>query len=304
MIAIFLLLALGAAIVIMDRRQLLELLDTSEWRYLIGAFALTGLSYAAGSLSFLSTMRIFGVKEPAVRLFNIGLSSMVMLNLIGQPAGLSLRVLLMGEFGTGNSQTIAASLLLSYLKNLFYFALIPFSLLYIAVSHQLPASGTMTVLIIMAVFIILLGVASGIMLSTRLRDALLRISGRLWKRITRRDISMPLGRFSEQLTMGVDSLKEKRSYRLPLAVSIVVDVLATVGALWFCFAALGIPVHLGVLLTGFNFGITLTVISFIPGDLGIQEASMAGYTPFLECPSPWACWQPYFSGWSITSSRL
>jgi len=43
-------------------------------------------------------------------------------------------------------------------------------------------------------------------------------------------------------------------------------------------------VHIGILITGFNFGITLTVISFIPGDLGVQEASIAGILAIFGVP--------------------
>jgi len=50
-----------------------------------------------------------------------------------------------------------------------------------------------------------------------------------------------------------------------------------IAGLAFGFKALGIPVHLGVLITGFNFGITLTVISFIPGDLGFRKPQSQGY---------------------------
>jgi len=57
-----------------------------------------------------------------------------------------------------------------------------------------------------------------------------------------------------------------------------------IAALAFCFKALAIPVHLGVLITGFNFGITLTVISLIPGDIGVQEASIAGILAIFGIP--------------------
>jgi uncharacterized membrane protein YbhN (UPF0104 family) len=41
---------------------------------------------------------------------------------------------------------------------------------------------------------------------------------------------------------------------------------------------------LGSLITGFNFGITLTAISFIPGDMGVQEASIAGILAIFGVP--------------------
>ena len=201
---------------------------------------------------------------------------MVLMNLIGQPAGLSLRILLLGKHRMPNSQTVAASLLLSYFKNLMYFSLIPISLIYIVVSHPLPAFGVATILLIIVILIVLLVVATSIAFYARLRAYVLRGIGKAWHMVSRRDIQKPLAQFSEAMTLGVEDLREHRENRAPLGISIAVDVAATIVALWFCFAALGIPVRPEVLLTGFNFGITLTVISFIPGDMGVQEASMAG----------------------------
>ena len=96
-------------------------------------------------------------------------------------------------------------------------------------------------------------------------------------------------------------MKQKRKFGLLLAVLIVGDVAAMIAGLAFCFKALGIPVHMGVLITGFNFGITLTVISFIPGDLGVQEASIAGILAISVCHLAREYWDLCFSGWFTTS---
>ena len=283
-ITIFLLLVVGAVIVLLDRKQVSHLLTTSNWSYLFGAILFTGVSYIAGSASFVVIMRLFENRLRTTHLLNIGIASMVLQNLIGQPAGLSLRILLLGKHRVKNSQTVAASLLLAYFKNLLYFSLIPFSLIYIVVSHPLPAFGIATILIIILILIVLLVVATGIAFYARLRAFVLRGVGHIWHTVSRKDIQKSLSQFSEAMTIGVDDLKKRRENRLPLAGTIIVDVVATIVALWFCFAALGIPVGLGVLITGFNFGITLTVISFIPGDMGVQEASMAGIFALFGVP--------------------
>jgi uncharacterized protein (TIRG00374 family) len=127
-------------------------------------------------------------------------------------------------------------------------------------------------------------VATGIAFNSRLRVFMLRGIGNVWHLVSRRDIQKTLEQFNDAVTLGVDDLKKRRRNRVPLAVSIAVDVAASIAALWFCFAALGIPVQIGVLLTGFNFGITLTVISFIPGDMGVQEATMAGVFALFGVP--------------------
>jgi len=64
----------------------------------------------------------------------------------------------------------------------------------------------------------------------------------------------------------------------------VVDWVSTVTALWFCFYALGNPIGIGTLLTGFSFGVTAGFISFVPGGLGVQEGSMAGIYALLNVP--------------------
>jgi uncharacterized protein (TIRG00374 family) len=283
-ISIFLLVAVGAVIVLLDRKQVVHLLDTSNWTFLAGALILTAISYVAGSASFVVIMRVFGNRLKTSHLLNIGIASMVMQNLIGQPAGLSLRILLLGRHHVNNHQTVAASLLLSYFKNLLYFSLIPISLIYIVVSHPLPAFGITTILLIIFILVALLLLATGIAFNARLRSFVLRGIGKVWHLVSRRDIQKTLEQFSEAVTLGVDDLKKRRKNRIPLAISIAADVATSIATLWFCFAALGIPVHLGVLLTGFNFGITLTVISFIPGDMGVQEASMAGVFALFGVP--------------------
>jgi uncharacterized protein (TIRG00374 family) len=162
--------------------------------------------------------------------------------------------------------------------------LVPFSLIYIVVSHPLPSFGIVTILLIAVILIVLLVVATGIAFYARLRAFVLRGIGHIWHTVLRHDIQKRLALFNETITLGVDDLRKKKENRLPLAISIVVDVATTIMALWFCFAALGIPVQLGVLLTGFNFGVTLTLIPFIPGSIGVQETSMAGILALFGVP--------------------
>lgn len=283
-ISIFLLVAVGAVIMLLDRKQVIHLMDTSNWSFLVGAFILTTISYIAGSFSFVIIMRVFGNRIKTSHLLNIGMASMVLQNLIGQPTGLSMRILLLGKHHVKNHLTVAASLLLSYFKNLLYFSLIPISLIYIVVSHPLPAFGITTILLIIIILIALLVVATGIAFYSRLRVFVLRGIGKVWHLVSRRDIQKTLEQFNEAVTLGVDDLKKRPDNRVLLAISIVVDVATSIATLWFCFAALGIPVHIGVLLTGFNFGITLTVISFIPGDMGVQEATMASVFALFGVP--------------------
>ena len=132
--------------------------------------------------------------------------------------------------------------------------------------------------------VIVIAVATVIIFNGRIRAFVLRILGRIWHFVTRRNIEKPLSNFGNAFTQGITELKQKPKFGLLLAGLVIGDVAAMIAGLFFCFKALAIPVHLGVLITGFNFGITLTVISFIPGDLGVQEASIAGILAIFGVP--------------------
>jgi uncharacterized protein (TIRG00374 family) len=90
--------------------------------------------------------------------------------------------------------------------------------------------------------------------------------------------------FDVTMARGVTALRQRPSFLALLVGSVVVDWASSVAALWFCFDAMGEPLNLGVLLTGFAIGITAGVLSMIPGGLGVQEGSMAGIYALLGVP--------------------
>jgi uncharacterized protein (TIRG00374 family) len=99
-----------------------------------------------------------------------------------------------------------------------------------------------------------------------------------------RDIGPSLDEFDATMARGVDALRQRPSFLGLLVGSVAVDWASSAAALWFSFDALGEPLSLGVLLTGFAIGITAGVLSMIPGGLGVQEGSMAGIYALLGVP--------------------
>jgi uncharacterized protein (TIRG00374 family) len=136
--------------------------------------------------------------------------------------------------------------------------------------------GVVSMSFITVILVAAIAAASIMVFNTGIRTFIFKILGHIWHLLTRRDIRPSLSNFENAITDGISVLKRQRSISLLLAALVLGDVALMITALWFCFKALNVPVHLGALITAFNFGITLTVISFIPGDLGVQEASIAG----------------------------
>jgi uncharacterized protein (TIRG00374 family) len=283
-IAIGLMLLVGAIIIFLDRNEIRQLWGKAEWNFLIIALGFVAISYLLGSISMVVMLRVFGVGLDKFYLLRLGFVSAVLSNLIAIPASLALRLLVLGRHGVTPGQTVGASLLLSYLKNLVYFILIPLSLIYIIFTYPLVFGGVAIMVLLIIILIIVIAVATFIIFNGRVRTFVLRILGNIWHLVTRRNIEKRLSNFGDSVTQGIAEMNQKRKFGLLLGALIIGDVAAMIAGLAFCFKALGIPVHLGVLITGFNFGITLTVISFIPGDLGVQEASIAGILAIFGVP--------------------
>jgi uncharacterized protein (TIRG00374 family) len=283
-IAIGLMILVGGIIIFLDRNQVRQLPGRAEWNYLGLALGLIAVSYFFESVSLVVMLRAFGVGLDKFYLARVGLVSAVLSNLIALPASLALRLLVLGRHGVTQSQTVGSSLLLSYFKNLVFYTLIPFSLIYIIFTYPLVFGGIAVMILIILVLVAAIAVATIITFNGRARAFVLRILVRLWHILTHRSIERPVRDFEIALSRGITELKRQPRLSLLLAASVLGDVAAMIAGLFFCFKALAIPVHLGVLITGFNFGITLTVISFIPGDLGVQEASIAGILAIFGVP--------------------
>jgi len=283
-IAIGLMLLVGAIIIFLDRDQVRQLAGKAEWSYLGIALGFIAVSYFFESISMVVMLRVFGVGLDKFYLLRLGLVSAVLSNLVALPASLALRLLVLGRYDVTQSQTVGSSLLLSYFKNLVFYALIPLSLVYIIFSYPMVFGGVAVMVFIIVIMVIVIAVATVIIFNGRIRVFILRNLGRIWHFLTRRNIETSLSNFGNAFTQGIAELKQKPKFGLLLAGLVLGDVVAMITGLFFCFKALAIPVHLGVLITGFNFGITLTVISFIPGDMGVQEASIAGILAIFGVP--------------------
>ncbi len=277
-------LLLGVVVIVLDRRQVVQLVGQADWRPMLGALLFAAVSYVCASLSVVLMLRVFEVQLAPGYLFRVGLLSVVLQNLIALAASISLRLLLLGGRGVGNSQTLGASLLLAYFKNLAFFALIPPSLIYLMLAYKLPPGALTSLALTCAVSLAGLALATVVVLHRRTRISVLRLIRRAWQLLTRRNIRPSLVPFERAVAAGIQHLRAHPGIRTPLILLILTDVGATIVTLWFCFLALGIPIAPGALLSGFNFGITLTAVSFLPGDLGVQEATMAGVFALFGVP--------------------
>ena len=116
------------------------------------------------------------------------------------------------------------------------------------------------------------------------RGWIIRLVARAGGKVTKRDLQPSLEEFELTVTRGVSASRQHPAQLLAMLVLVTADWTFSLVAMYFCFDALGEPLKLGVLTTGYAIGVLAGVLSMIPGGLGVQEGSMAGIYALLGVP--------------------
>ncbi len=151
-------------------------------------------------------------------------------------------------------------------------------------THRLSRGLTTGIGIAAAVLVVLLFLATLLVFWRPLRLRLLSAARRAVYRLARRDISTTLDDFDANVTRGIAAFRRQRTQLALLLLLVALDWSFSILALGACFDAIGEPLKLGVLISGFSIGTTAGVLSMAPGGLGVQEGSMAGIYALLGAP--------------------
>jgi uncharacterized protein (TIRG00374 family) len=280
------LILIGLLVVALDWTQVRKILGETDWKLVPVALLFTAISYTSMSYGFAIVNQVFGIQMRRRDLSEIGFISTVLNHLLssGGAAGFSVRFLMMGAQGATIRDIVAASLFYFYLSSLGMLALLPIGLVYLFVKHPLSSGAAAGVGIGAVALIVVFVLASALVFARSLRSRLLRFLGRLVQAITHRDVRTSMEEFDATMTRGVAAMRGQPLTFALLLGTIVLDWSSSVASLWFCFDALGDPIKVGVLLTGFAIGVTAGVLSMVPGGLGVQEGSMSGIYALLGVP--------------------
>jgi len=282
--AVVMLALVGVFLVILDWREVRDVLSEGEWKWVPLALFITGLSYLFQGGSFSLINRSFGIQLGWGGLLKVGYLSAAMIAAVGGLAGHSLRLLLMVRRGMSASDVMAPSLFHAYLESLLFAALIPAGLTYLLLTHPLSPEVAVALGIGAGALAVAFALTAVVFFYGPVRLITLRLVRVLWRWTTRHELGPPLDRFETTLARGLAAVRE-RPQVLVLPVGLVLaDRVARVAVVWICFQAFGSDVELGAVVTGFAVGVALGVMSMVPGGLGVQEGSMAATYHFLGMP--------------------
>lgn len=282
--AVVVLALLGVLVVVLDWREVRDVLATADWQWIPLAVTLTAISYLCLSHSFALINRSFGIRLSRRDLWEVGFVSSAMIAALGGLAGHSLRMLMMTRRGLTAGDMMAPSLFHGYLESLVFFALIPAGLVYLLLTHPLSSSVATWLSVGTAILGAAFAVTAVVVFYRPARSLALWVVRAFWRLVTRQDIKPALEQFELTLGRGLMEVRE-RPLILVLPVSLVLaDRGARVTVVWLCFHALGSDIGLGVLVTGFAIGVAAGVMSMVPGGLAVQEGTMAGTYALLGVP--------------------
>jgi uncharacterized protein (TIRG00374 family) len=281
-------LTVGVALIVL----LFVLADARElWRTAAGIrplvlaipVLLTLLSYAAMSRSYQGIADAADCRLPFREWLRITLVSNTV-NYLVTSAGLSgfaVRMYLLSQRGLPSGRAVVISLVQTFLTNftLLFFILMGFASL--VVRQYLSGAGLAAAIALVVVFAGILAWAVVLMYHRRLRRRTLFFIASTGHRILRRVVPrwtpgrMRLWRFQHTLNEGLDFLLARKRQMLAPTFWILLDWVLTIAILWSAFRAVNYPIAPGLVVVGFAVGMCLTLVSLVPGGLGLMESAMA-----------------------------
>jgi len=205
-------------------------------------------------------------------------------------SGFAVRMYLLGHQGVRSGRAVLISLVQTFLTNFTLLFFILGGFVSLLIRQQLEGTPLVAASVLLSGFAAVLLYGLVLVVNQRLRKltlywvavvahrALRRIVPSRAPRITR------IWRFQHQLDRGFAFLLARKKRMVVPTLWICFDWVLTGGVLWAAFRALDHPLPLGTVMVGFGVGIFVALIAFVPGGLGVMDASMTGAFVLLGAP--------------------
>ncbi len=249
-------------------------------------------SYVAMARSYQDIARAAGYWVPFWDMLKVTFVANTINHLItsGGLSGFAVRMYFFLRLKVPSGRAVTISLVQTFITNLMLLLFVLAGFFYLLKTHELTGLTLITSAVLTAVFTIASLIAVFLLIHRRVRRRTLfllaevghwlvhRVAPRLKLRRVR------IWRFQRNLDRGIEFLMERKTHMLGPIFWIAVDWVATLLILHTAFLAVGYPLPFSFVIVGFAVGIVLSLVSFIPGGLGIMEGSMAAIFAGLGVP--------------------
>jgi uncharacterized protein (TIRG00374 family) len=208
----------------------------------------------------------------------------------GGLSGFAVRMYLLGQRGVRAGRAVLISLVQTFLTNFTLLFFILGGFISLVVREQLHGVALVAATLALSAFGAALLYGTVLITNERLRRLTLfwvaRLAHRVGRRVspTRTPRITRIWKFQHNLDQGLGFLLERKQRMLAPTWWICLDWFLTGGVLWAAFRAVAFPLRFGTVMIGFGVGIFASLVSFVPGGLGVMDASMTGVFVLLGAP--------------------
>lgn len=273
----------GLLIGLFDIRKIAGVAQKIEPLTLLLAFLSTVSSYALIGLALGRLLELVGERLSFREIFAISWVSTSLNYLIstGGVGGLTMRILLLRKKRISFSDTFLVSFVHTLLINSVLIGFVIFGFGYILIrgklrTYQYLASGA-----ILAVALVLTLLAAGSVVDRAFRERFIDFFYRLinwfsFKLAKKLVLSKSLlSEFKSDFHRGISLMLAKKGEIFLPTLYVSLDWFFCLMTLHLSFVAIDYPISPGILVVGFAVGIFVSLISIVPGAIGIMEGSMA-----------------------------
>lgn len=266
-----------------DGRKLLEVTSGLSGLRLLLPIAATLLSYAVMALSyewiaeaartpigFLPMLRITFVSNTVNYIVSTGGLS-----------GFAVRMFFFRQSGIPTGRAVTISFAQGLITNLSLNAFLLLGFYFLLTHEDLGAAALTSAALLLTIFVVLTLGCVVLLVRPRLRRRTLLWISEMAHRLARRWLparhaprKTKLWRLQRNIDHGLAFLLSHRRRMLLPALAILLDWVLTIGVLWGCFWAVGVELPFALATIGFAIGILTSMVSLVPGGIGIMEGSM------------------------------
>jgi uncharacterized protein (TIRG00374 family) len=284
--------ALVLLFIFSDARKLWEIASTLDGRLLSIPFVLAVLSYVVMALSYEGIAHAAGAPVPFWDMLKITLVANTVNYIVstGGISGFATRLYFFIRLDIPSGTAVIISLVQGVLTNVILLLFVVVGFAYLLTAHSLSgfALGVTAALLVLFVLVAALAIVMLLHRQVRRRALFLMAEAVHWfmHRFFPRHKPgrVHVWRFQRNLNRGIDFVLARKRHMVVPTLWIILDWMITLLILWGAFLAVHYPIPFSFVVVGFAVGIVLSLVSFVPGGLGVMEGSMAAVFASLSVP--------------------
>ncbi len=275
-----------------DASKLWETASTLDVPLLAIPLACGLASYIAMALSYQGIARAAGADVPFWEMLKITFVANTANYVVstGGLSGFAVRLYFFIRSSIPSGTAVIISLVQTFITNTVLLLFVVIGFVYLLSSRDLHGYALGTTATLLSFFALAAAVALLLLLHRGLRRRTLFIMAEAVHWFMHRFFPrhkpgrVRIWRFQRNLNRGIEfMLARKRHMVIPTA-WIVVDWVMTLLILYGAFLSVHYPIPMSFVVVGFAVGIILSLVSFVPGGLGVMEGSMAAIFASLSVP--------------------